>query len=179
MTTFYTYLDSPLEHLLLTSDGSALTGVYMGEHADVPAAHPDWVQDDTARPFPGTAKQLADYFADSLSEFNVPVRLEGTSFQKQVWDALKSIPYGETVSYGEIARRIGKPSAVRAVGLAVGRNPVSIILPCHRVVGSTGGLTGYGGGLWRKQFLLELEGCYPIAMANQPPLAEIPSAIGH
>jgi methylated-DNA-[protein]-cysteine S-methyltransferase len=103
-------------------------------------------------------KQISEYFVGSRQEFDLPVTLEGTEFQRRVWQELRSIPFGQTVSYGDLARSIGKPSAVRAVGAANGDNPVSIIVPCHRVIGSDGGLTGYGGGLPRKQWLLKHEG---------------------
>jgi methylated-DNA-[protein]-cysteine S-methyltransferase len=103
------------------------------------------------------ARQLNEYFAGERTDFDLPLSLDGTGFQRTVWSGLQDIPYGETISYGELARRIGQPTASRAVGLANGRNPVSIVVPCHRVVGSNGSLTGYGGGLPRKQFLLGLE----------------------
>jgi methylated-DNA-[protein]-cysteine S-methyltransferase len=101
--------------------------------------------------------QVGEYFAGERTHFDVPMTFVGTEFQRRVWTALRDIPYGRTVSYGEIARQIGNPAASRAVGLANGRNPISIVVPCHRVVGSTGDLTGYGGGLERKRFLLEFE----------------------
>jgi methylated-DNA-[protein]-cysteine S-methyltransferase len=107
--------------------------------------------------FGDVVEQLAAYFDGSLTEFDVELHLDGTDFQRRVWEALRTIPYGETRSYGEIAAQIGSPGASRAVGLANGRNPISIIIPCHRVIGSTGGLTGYGGGIDRKQALLALE----------------------
>jgi methylated-DNA-[protein]-cysteine S-methyltransferase len=103
------------------------------------------------------ARQLMAYFAGRLIDFDVPLRLHGTTFQRRVWAALADIPYGETVSYGELAALIGQPTAARAVGLANGRNPVAVIVPCHRVIGSTGSLVGYGGGLDRKRYLLRLE----------------------
>ncbi|MBW8487015.1 methylated-DNA--[protein]-cysteine S-methyltransferase [Actinomadura sp. PM05-2] len=103
------------------------------------------------------ADQLGRYFDGTLSEFDVPLSLHGTPFQRAVWEQLRAIPYGETISYGELARRLGNPSASRAVGLANGRNPVSVIVPCHRVVGSGGDLTGYGGGLANKRYLLDFE----------------------
>lgn len=109
------------------------------------------------RLFTEVRRQLAAYFAGRLRQFDIPLDLQGTPFQLQAWQALQQIPYGETISYGEQARWIGNPSAVRAIGLANGRNPVSIIVPCHRVIGKSGRLTGYGGGLDRKRFLLELE----------------------
>ena len=101
--------------------------------------------------------QLGDYFAGRLTSFDVPMQLEGTPFQREVWQGLLEIDYGETISYGELARRIGRPRAVRAVGLANGQNPIAVIVPCHRVIGADGTLTGYGGGLDRKRLLLDLE----------------------
>jgi methylated-DNA-[protein]-cysteine S-methyltransferase len=107
--------------------------------------------------FDEPVRQLAEYFAGELTEFDLELTLAGTPFQQRVWTALREIPYGETESYGELAQRIGSPTGARAVGLANGRNPISIIVPCHRVIGSSGSLTGYGGGIERKQFLLEFE----------------------
>ena len=104
--------------------------------------------------------QLRAYFDGDLTEFEIPIRLDGTDFQREVWSHLRDIPYGETISYGELARRVGSPKASRAVGLANGRNPVSIIVPCHRVIGSNGQLTGYGGGLERKTWLLDHEAAH-------------------
>lgn len=114
-----------------------------------------WEVDDNA--FPDAVEQLAEYFAGERTEFDLPLEMEGTAFQRTVWSALREIPYGETCSYGEIARNIGSPAAFRAVGLANGHNPISIIVPCHRVIGANGSLTGYGGGLERKRLLLDLE----------------------
>jgi methylated-DNA-[protein]-cysteine S-methyltransferase len=116
---------------------------------------PEWVRDDA--PFAAAHAQLDEYFAGDRTEFDLPLHPSGTPFQLKVWDALRTIPYGEVRSYGEIAEQIGKPGAARAVGLANGRNPISIIVPCHRVIGASGALTGYGGGLERKQALLDLE----------------------
>jgi methylated-DNA-[protein]-cysteine S-methyltransferase len=118
-------------------------------------SHDGWEPDDDA--FPQVVEQLEAYFAGERTEFDLALDLVGTSFQKRVWEALLTIPYGETRSYGEIARQIGAPGAFRAVGLANGHNPIGIIVPCHRVIGSNGSLTGYGGGLDRKRALLELE----------------------
>jgi methylated-DNA-[protein]-cysteine S-methyltransferase len=155
MTTFYTRMESPLGPLLLTSDGLALTMMAMHDqkHSAAPQAH--WVQDEA--PFAEACSQLEDYFSGRLRQFDLPLAPAGTPFQRRVWDALLDIPYGETQSYADIARRIGSPKACRAVGLANGQNPIAIIIPCHRVIGANGKLTGYGGGLPRKQFLLELE----------------------
>lgn len=117
----------------------------------------DWVEDASVDPFPETQQQLVAYFAGTLTEFDLPLQLQGTPFQHQVWQALKTIPYGATMSYGELAHHIGQPKASRAVGLANGRNSLSIVVPCHRVIGANGKLTGYGGGIERKQWLLNHE----------------------
>jgi len=132
-----------------------LSGLHMQDGRHVPRIAPEWVRAE--KPFIAIKPQLAAYFRGETVVFAVDLDLEGTAFQKSVWRALLEIEYGETTSYAEIARRIGRPKAVRAVGLANGRNPVSIIVPCHRVIGSNGSLTGYGGGIERKQFLLDLE----------------------
>jgi methylated-DNA-[protein]-cysteine S-methyltransferase len=148
---------SPIGPLLLTSDGAALTGVYMTDHEHGPVIGKDWVEDGTRAPLSEAARQLAAYFAGDRTEFDLPLAPAGTEFQKRVWDELTRIPYGLTVSYGEIAERIGNPKGVRAVGLANGRNPISIVVPCHRVIGANGKLVGYGGGLPRKEWLLAHE----------------------
>jgi methylated-DNA-[protein]-cysteine S-methyltransferase len=155
----YTQYESPIGRLLLTSDGMALTGLYMepsrkAQSTDGAAA------DGTAPPLAMAVRQLSEYFAGSRRRFDLPLRLEGTVFQQRVWRELTEIPYGETWSYGQLAARIGKPTASRAVGLANGRNPISILVPCHRVIGADGSLTGYGGGLARKQWLLAHEGLH-------------------
>ena len=157
MTTYYTYFDSPLQPLLLTSDGTALTGLFMVDHKHGPEVGRDWQQDACTLPFPETQRQLQAYFAGQLTAFDLPLATVGTEFQQRVWKALVGIPYGQTVSYGALAAQIGQPNASRAVGLANGRNPISIIVPCHRVIGANGKLTGYGGGIGRKQALLALE----------------------
>ena len=151
----HTTVDSPVGPLTLVSAGGVLSGLYLDRQRYRPPAEIFGEPDDTA--FGQVMDQLAEYFAGKRNEFSVPVSLSGTRFQRTVWTALRDIPYGETISYGELAARIGRPAAARAVGLANGKNPVSIIVPCHRVVGSTGDLTGYGGGLSRKQYLLDLE----------------------
>lgn len=148
-------LPSPIGPLTLTGCEGFLTGLHMEGQAHVPRRADDWVADAAAlRP---VADQLASYFAGELTEFTVPLRLAGTAFQLRVWEALLDIPYGETWSYARLAAAVGNPRAVRAVGLANGRNPVALIVPCHRVIGADGSLTGYGGGLDRKRFLLEHE----------------------
>jgi methylated-DNA-[protein]-cysteine S-methyltransferase len=157
MTTYYTYYASPIDPILLTSDGVALTGLYMVEQKHGPEIAPDWVHSDDAAPFAEAKRQLAGYFAGTSTEFDLPLAPQGTEFQRRVWAELTRIPYGETISYGVLARRIGQPGSARAVGLANGRNPISIVVPCHRVIGSNGKLVGYGGGLARKQALLSHE----------------------
>jgi methylated-DNA-[protein]-cysteine S-methyltransferase len=156
----YVTVDSPLGRLLLQTDGVSLTGLYM----DVPGrpiqGMSDWLEDANAGPLPQAVRQLGEYFAGKRRCFDLPLRLDGTPFQMRVWRALTEIPFGETWSYGELAKRIGNPNASRAVGLANGRNPVSILVPCHRVIGADGSLTGYGGGLQRKQWLLAHEGLH-------------------
>jgi methylated-DNA-[protein]-cysteine S-methyltransferase len=150
----FSTMDSPIGPLTLAGTGSTLTHLRMAGQAHEPD-RADWVPSDGA--FADVAEQLEAYFAGALTEFDVEVTLIGTEFQRRVWAALRTIPYGETRSYGQIAEQIGSPGASRAVGLANGRNPIGIIVPCHRVIGSTGGLTGYGGGVDRKQTLLALE----------------------
>jgi methylated-DNA-[protein]-cysteine S-methyltransferase len=155
MSTLYTTLESPIGRLLLAGDGNALERLDMQEGRRPVAIGQEWRRDDSA--FASVSSQLSEYFGGRRERFDVPLALRGNAFELRVWDALLEIPYGETVSYGEIARRIGDPGAARAVGLANGRNPVALIVPCHRVIGADGSLTGYGGGLERKRFLLDLE----------------------
>ena len=154
-TIFYTTVTSPIGELLLASDGKAVTGIYMQDQKHAAERTRDWKRDDAALAEPRT--QLLAYFAGALRDFELPLAAQGTPFQQGVWQALCAIPYGETISYGELARRIGHPTAVRAVGLANGRNPIAIVVPCHRVIGANGSLTGYGGGLARKRWLLAHE----------------------
>jgi methylated-DNA-[protein]-cysteine S-methyltransferase len=151
----YTCLDSPIGELLLVGDGTTLHGLVMQDGKRPVEIGPDWARDDTA--FAEARTQLAEYFAGERTEFDVPVHLDGTEFQVRVWNALREIPYGTTISYGELARRVGRPTGARAVGAANGRNPVAVVVPCHRVIGADGSLTGFGGGTERKQLLLGLE----------------------
>jgi methylated-DNA-[protein]-cysteine S-methyltransferase len=155
----YTYFESPIGRLLLTSDGTALTGLYM-EPSRKAQSVDGWIQDEAVAPLSATVRQLTEYFAGARRDFDLPLRLQGTTFQTRVWRELTVIPYGQTWSYGQLAQRIDKPSASRAVGLANGRNPISILVPCHRVIGADGSLTGYGGGLERKRWLLVHEGLH-------------------
>jgi O-6-methylguanine DNA methyltransferase len=153
-TVYFAWWESPVGPLLLTSDGAALTGLYMNEHDRIDRT--GWREEDVP-PLTEAKRQLEAYFAGTAREFTVPVAARGTVFQQRVWAELRKIPYGETISYGELAARIGQPTASRAVGLANGRNPISIIVPCHRVVGANGRLVGYSGGLSRKEILLKHE----------------------
>src|ERR1700730_17371053 len=155
----YTYFESPIGRLLLTSDGTALTGLYM-EPSRKAQSIDGWIQDEAEALISATVRQLTEYFAGTRRDFDLPLRLQGTTFQTRVWRELTVIPYGQTWSYGQLAHRIDKPSASRAVGLANGRNPISILVPCHRVIGADGSLTGYGGGLERKRWLLAHEGLH-------------------
>ncbi len=148
-------IDSPVGPITLAGDGDTLTNLRMVDQTHEPDGRDGWVRDDHA--FAKAAEQLDEYFAGERTEFDLPLRLDGTEFQQAVWAALLEIPYGETWSYGELAEHIGRPAAFRAVGLANGRNPIGIIVPCHRVIGASGSLVGYGGGLDRKQQLLGLE----------------------
>jgi len=147
-------IDSPIGPLTLAGVDGRLRHLRMVDQTHEPSRE-HWQPDDTV--FPDVVDQLDAYFAGDLKEFDVALDLVGTAFQRKVWAALLTIPFGETRSYGEIARQIGSPGASRAVGLANGHNPVAIIVPCHRVIGANGGLTGYGGGLERKRMLLDME----------------------
>ena len=157
-STITSTIDSPLGPLTLTATDGYLTGVSMEGQRHVRAPAPDQHRDDAW--FIEVAEQLRAYFSGSRSAFDLPLRLEETEFQRRVWAQLQGIPYGETISYGDLAGRVGNPGAARACGLANGRNPVSIIVPCHRVIGANGQLTGYGGGLDRKTWLLDHEAAH-------------------
>jgi methylated-DNA-[protein]-cysteine S-methyltransferase len=151
----YTTVDSPIGELLLTGDGEALHGLWMQDGRRPVTPRPDGQRSATA--FGQARTQLSEYFAGRRTSFDVPLVLHGPDFHLRVWNALRRIPYGETISYGELARRVGVPSAARAVGAANGCNPIAVIVPCHRVIGADGRLTGYGGGLENKRTLLDLE----------------------
>ncbi len=152
----HTIVPSPIGPLTLVADGDgALTALLMEVHRHG-ARNPERGPGDPSA-FTDARAQLDAYFAGELTSFDLPVKPEGTEFQQRVWKALQDIPFGETRSYGELAAGLGDPGASRAVGLANGRNPISIVIPCHRVIGADGSLTGYGGGIERKQFLLDHE----------------------
>lgn len=154
--TRYTVVDSPLGELTLFGDGEALSGVKTPATDGSPRTVPEgWIAD--ASPFIEVARQLTAYFAGDLREFTLPLAPFGTEWQTRVWQGLTAIPYGRTASYRDLAHELGRPTASRAVGMANSRNPISIIVPCHRVIGANGALTGYAGGLDRKKFLLALE----------------------
>ncbi len=146
--------ESPIGQLTLVKTDGMLSGLYMGESRE---ARGEAMGPRAGSGFEDVVQQLHEYFARKRTVFTIPIAPAGTAFQQRVWTALRTIPYGETRSYGQLAAAIGNRSAMRAVGAANGRNPISIIVPCHRVIGSDGTLTGYGGGLERKQFLLDLE----------------------
>lgn len=151
-------LPSPIGPLTLVAEAGQLAALYL----DTERHRPDEDSlgepgDAGAAPFAAAARQLADYFGGQLTEFDLPLAPAGTDFQRRVWAALQTIPYGQTWSYAQLAEKIGRASAVRAVGLANSKNPIAVVIPCHRVIGSDGSLTGYGGGLDRKRFLLDLE----------------------
>jgi methylated-DNA-[protein]-cysteine S-methyltransferase len=151
----YTTIDSPVGNLLMAADAQGLRLVSFESSKRAASVQPEWKEDKT--PFAEVIRQLQAYFAGELREFDLPLAPEGTEFQLRVWNCLRTIPYGETISYGQLAQKIGNPQAVRAVGLANGSNPIPIIIPCHRVIGSDGSLTGFGGGLSNKRKLLALE----------------------
>ena len=154
----YTRIRTPLGTLLATAEGDTLTGLYFegGRHA--PEASNEWTEDPSSPPLAACAKQVADYLEGKRTDFRLPLAPTGTTFQQRVWKEIARIPYGKTITYAELAKRAGSPGSARAAGAATGRNPLSIIVPCHRVVGTSGSLTGYAGGLDRKARLLRLEG---------------------
>jgi methylated-DNA-[protein]-cysteine S-methyltransferase len=152
---YYCYLDTPIGELLLAGEDNALSMIGFPKGSMRRDPESDWIYNEKA--LANARQQLEEYFAGTRRDFDLPLKLNGTEFQVNVLKALQKIPYGQTVSYGEIAKRIGNPKAVRAVGAANGRNPIPIVVPCHRVIGSGGDLTGFGGGLDTKEALLRLE----------------------
>lgn len=151
----HTLIDSPLGTLTLVADGGVLAGLYMPEHRHRP--DPATFGPRTATGFEAASEQLAEYFAGQRRAFTLPVRLDGSAFARRIWQMLTTIDYGQTWTYAQLADAVGRRDGIRAVGAANGRNPISIVIPCHRVVGSDGSLTGFAGGLERKRFLLDLE----------------------
>jgi methylated-DNA-[protein]-cysteine S-methyltransferase len=161
MTTRFHVTDTPIGPLTLVADGPALVGIYFAEHRHQPDAVTFGPRDSTDPVLVDAAGQLDEYFAGQRSSFDLELSPRGDTFQTRVWGRLRDIPYGETTTYGTIAAELGNVGMARAVGAAVGRNPLSIVVPCHRVVGKNGSLTGFAGGLDRKAALLELEGAIP------------------
>ena len=159
MTLVFRRIESPVGPLVIAADDAGLRHIEFHENRH-PANRHDWRGGDNAI-LQAAERQLDDYFAGTRRSFDLPLAPVGTAFQRSVWQALADIPYGQTISYATLARRLGNPDATRAVGAANGRNPLPIVLPCHRVVGTDGGLTGFGGGLPTKDFLLRLEGALP------------------
>ena len=154
---YYSITKSPVHDLMLVADDSALIGLYFAGCDHIPAASNRWKRHAKHPVLQQAEKQLQEYFAGERTEFSLPLRLTGTDFQQRVWREIALIPYGETITYSDLAKRAGAPQAIRAAGTNTGRNPVSIIIPCHRVVGKNGSLHGFAGGLERKRHLLELE----------------------
>ncbi len=164
--TYFTHIESPLGRVLLTSDGASLTRLWISDTTP----EPGWTENPGALPFSETRQQLAEYFAGERQSFSVPLAPLGTEFQQRVWAELQQIPYGLTTSYGELAARLGNPNASRAVGMANGRNPIWLVVPCHRVIGASGKLVGYAGGIERKSALLDFEAAV-LGSGPQPFLA--------
>jgi methylated-DNA-[protein]-cysteine S-methyltransferase len=152
----YAYLDTPIGALLIAGDAAAVQRIAFPRRGKAVKPEPEW-QESARGPVGEAVRQLREYFAGSRTGFDLPLAPEGTAFQRAVWRQLQDIPYGETISYGELARRIGNPKASRAVGSANGANPLPIVIPCHRVIAGDGSLGGFGGGLPTKQTLLTLE----------------------
>ncbi len=165
----YTLMDSPVGRLLLAGDGDGLGLISFPGGSKARSPEPGWRADPA--PFRAAIDQLTAYFAGTVTDFDLRLAPRGTPFQLRVWQALRAIPYGETISYGELARRVGRPEAARAVGAANGANPLPIVVPCHRVIGANGKLTGFGGGLETKAALLALEGAGATAGARQTEFA--------
>jgi methylated-DNA-[protein]-cysteine S-methyltransferase len=153
----YCFTPSSLGNVLLVANGDALCGVYFDDQKYLPPIDPAWEEDDRSEVLRAARRELDQYFAGSRKVFDLPLAPNGTSFQRAVWNAIAQVPWGKTLTYAELASRAGHPGSARAAGAATGRNPLSIIVPCHRIVGSDGSLTGYAGGLDRKQKLLALE----------------------
>jgi len=157
MTRYAKFL-TPLGAVLATAEGGFVTSVNFIAAKSAPPLGKDWAEDPHSSPLKECAEQLADYFAGTLQRFDLPVAPRGTPFQERVWREIERVPFGQTITYSELASRAGAPGSARAAGAATGRNPIWIVVPCHRIVGADGSLTGYAGGLERKRKLLEIEG---------------------
>ena len=154
----YTRIPTPAGTLYATAVNGALTGIYFEKQQYFPRNMDEWQEDANAAPLPECARQIREYFDGQRTSFDLPLAPEGTDFQQRVWKQIARIPFGETITYSELAKRAGAEGSARAAGAATGRNPITLVVPCHRVIGSDGSLTGYAGGLPRKTKLLELEG---------------------
>lgn len=168
MKNFAQRLESPLGPMILVSNGTALTGLYLEGQKHFPKDASTWIWGEELGLFEKARRQLAEYFAGDRLCFELPLEPTGTSFQRQVWKELEALPFGTTSTYSALARRVGRPTAARAVGSAVGRNPLTILVPCHRVLGQNGSLTGFAGGLERKRKLLDLESARPVHPLFEP-----------
>jgi methylated-DNA-[protein]-cysteine S-methyltransferase len=158
---YYSILKSPIGGLMLVAADSSLTGLYFVGRDHLPATSSRWTRKAQHPVLRTAAKQLREYFSGKRQRFSLPLRLAGTEFQKTIWREIARIPYGKTMSYSDLAKQAGAPQAIRAAGTSTGRNPLSIIVPCHRVVGKNGGMCGFAGGLERKRYLLALENSAP------------------
>jgi len=154
-------MSSPLGNMLLAAAGGALCGIYFAGQKHLPEDVPMWREDDRLPVFAAARTQLAEYFAGTRTHFALPLEPSGTAFQRAVWNAIAAVPFGATITYAELAAQAGHPGSARAAGAATGRNPLSIVVPCHRIVGTDGSLTGYAGGIERKRALLALERAAP------------------
>ena len=157
MTTYSVLKTMQLGDLLLTATTTHLTGIYFADCAHAPAIQDDWHLNSAHPILQSAAEQLQEFLSDSRTTFTIPLRADGTEFQQEVWRQIASIPFGQTITYSELATRAGVPQAIRAAGAATGKNPISIIVPCHRIIGKTGKLQGYAGGIDRKKELLGME----------------------
>lgn len=178
---YYANIDSPINELLLVSDGDSLCGLYMQPAAAKQNHAIEGKSDSCLGIFKNTMLQLEEYFQGERFQFEIPLSMQGREFQLAVWQELRKIPYGSSRTYGELAKQLGNPNASRAVGAANGRNPISIIVPCHRVIGQNGSLTGFSGGLQRKQYLLSLESKCKLEnrfLLSEPSLAGVGSGAG-
>jgi len=167
--TYYDFLESPYGRMLLVASDRGLAGIYFeGQKYDVPV-QPEWRRDTHHSVLRQTRRELTEYFAGERKRFDIALAAEGTPFRQSVWNAISTVEFGTTITYGELARRAGVPGSARAAGAATGRNPLTIVVPCHRIIGADGALTGYAGGLDRKRALLALESGTPdLLSACQP-----------
>jgi methylated-DNA-[protein]-cysteine S-methyltransferase len=163
---YYRYYQSKLGRMLVVASKDAITGLYFTGQKYYKAVEPSWIAGDTHEPLTQCARELDEYFAGKRTTFTFRMDPQGTAFQRAVWRGIASVPYGETISYAQLSRRVGAPANARAAGTATGRNPISIAIPCHRIVGSNGNLTGYAGGLDKKSALLDLESHQPALLPH-------------